>query len=195
MKWLEEIELQGDTIRLEPLRVDHKEALNAAAKDGDLYNLWFTSVPQPDKMEAFIAAALEGFEKDHSLPFVVRELSSGKLVGSTRYLNADSANKRLEIGHTWYAKSWQGTQVNKECKLLLFQHAFETLECIAVEFRTNFHNWPSRRAIESLGAKQDGVLRNHRIDAQGLLRDTVVYSVINQEWPTVKFSLQHRLNR
>jgi RimJ/RimL family protein N-acetyltransferase len=195
MKWLKEIELQGEIIRLEPLRIGHKEALNAAAKDGDLYNLWFTSVPQPEKMEAFIATALDGYEKDLSLPFVVRELSSGRLVGSTRYLNADSTNKRLEIGHTWYAKSWQGTRVNKECKLLLFEHAFETLECIAVEFRTNFHNWPSRRAIESLGAKRDGVLRNHRIDAQGLLRDTVVYSVINQEWPTVKFSLQHRLNR
>ena len=195
MKWLVEATLQGENVRLEPLRAEHAHDLNQAAADGDLYNLWFTSVPRPDQMAEFIDTALEHFVEDKSLPFVVRELSSGKLVGSTRYLNAESKHKRLEIGHTWYSKSWQGTQVNKECKLLLLQYAFEELECIAVEFRTNFHNWLSRRAIESLGAKKDGVLRNHRIDSQGLLRDTVVYSILDQEWPTVKYSLEHKLGR
>ena len=195
MKWLQEFRLQGEHVRLEPLRREHRDELNFAAQDGDLYNLWFTSVPTQDKMDSFIETAILGYEADHSLPFVVRELSTDQLIGSTRFLNADARNRRLEIGHTWYSKSWQGTRINKECKLLLLQHAFEGLECIAVEFRTNFHNWPSRRAIESLGAKKDGVLRNHRVDAQGLLRDTVVYSIIDQEWPTVKFSLQHKLKR
>ena len=193
MQWLNETTLLGKNIRLEPLRAEHAHELNEASADGDLFDLWFTSVPRKDQMAAFIDTALEHQGEDKSLPFVVRELKSGKLIGSTRFLNAESQNRRLEIGHTWYSKSWQGTLVNKECKLLLLEYAFEELQCIAVEFRTHFHNWPSRRAIESLGAKMDGVLRNHRIDAQGLLRDTVVYSIINQEWPTVKFALEHKL--
>ena len=193
MKWLSETTLQGENVRLEPLRAEHAHELNEAAADGDLYNLWFTSVPRPDQMAEFIDTALEHQVEDKSLPFVVRELNGKKLIGSTRFLNAEAKNRRLEIGHTWYSKSWQGTRINKECKLLLLQYAFEELHCIAVEFRTNFHNWPSRRAIESLGAKKDGVLRNHRVDAQGLLRDTVVYSILSQEWPTVRFALEHKL--
>ena len=185
MKWLEEVQLEGDSIRLEPLRAEHQEALNEAAKDGDLYNLWFTSVPPPEKMEAFIATALDGFEKEHSLAFVVRELSSGKLVGSTRYLNADAINKRLEIGHTWYAKSWQGTRVNKECKLLLFQHAFETLNLHRVELEVFDFNPRAQHVYKKFGFQVEGIKRDVLL-WDGKYQSAIVMSILEDDY----FALQ-----
>ncbi|MEM7105905.1 MAG: GNAT family protein [Bacteroidota bacterium] len=194
-KWLNKTSLEGTIVRLEPLEKIHEAGIIDAASDGELWHLWYTSVPPPEKAEAFIDHANSEFEKDTALPFVVIEKDSGKVVGSTRFMNADPTSKRLEIGHTWYARSVQRTGVNTECKFLLLSYAFEELNCIAVEFRTHWHNQTSRTAIARLGAKQDGVLRNHKIDKAGNLRDTVVFSIIRSEWNTVKKNLSFKMSQ
>lgn len=191
--WLNDVELDSMTIKLVPLSEAHLSELVLAATDGELWKLWFTSVPSKENINEYISNALEQKSKGLALPFVVVEKSSGKVIGSTRFCNADSVNKRVEVGYTWYSKSFQRTSVNTECKLLLLKHAFETLDAIAVEFRTSWHNQASRAAIARLGAKQDGVLRNHQKLANGGYRDTVVFSIINTEWLSVKESLEFKL--
>lgn len=185
--------LAGDHVRLEPLKHEHRDALNTAAADGALWNLWYTHIPKPDKMEHYITTALEEQAAGKSLPFVVIKQSDNAIVGCTRYLNIETVVHRLEIGATWYAQSVQRSAVNTECKFLLLTHAFERLGCIAVEFRTHRFNEQSRNAILRLGAMQDGILRNHRIMPDGTLRDTMVYSILNTEWPTVKSHLKFKL--
>jgi len=192
-RWLNPIELSGKYIKLEPLTLDHTEGLTEAVRDGDLWQLWYTSTPKPEEVTRYIEVAIDEFNRDQSLPFAVISQQENKVIGTTRYMNADARHKRLEIGTTWYAKSVQRTGINTECKYLLLQHAFEHLSCIAVEFRTHWHNLKSRKAIERLGAKQDGVLRNHQIDELGCLRDTVVFSILDNEWKTVKQSLQFKM--
>jgi RimJ/RimL family protein N-acetyltransferase len=194
-RFIEPVTLRGAHVALEPLADEHLDAIRAAAADGDLWNLWYTSVPAPENAAQWLAATLEMRERDGALPFVVRDNATGDVVGSTRYFNVDAINRRLEIGHTWYAKRVQRTAVNTECKLLLLTHAFETLRCIAVEFRTHWFNHASRAAILRLGAKQDGVLRNHQLLADGSRRDTVVFSIVDGEWLAVKRHLQHLLSR
>jgi RimJ/RimL family protein N-acetyltransferase len=193
-RFIEPVTLRGEHVTLEPLGNEHLHAIEAAAADGELWNLWYTSVPAPGKTHDWLAAALAMRERDDALPFVVRANATGDVVGSTRYFHVDAGNRRLEIGHTWYAKRAQRTAVNTECKLLLLAHAFETLRCIAVEFRTHWFNHASRTAILRLGAKQDGVLRNHQLLPDGSRRDTVVFSIIDGEWPAVKRHLQHQLS-
>ncbi|PJZ67368.1 N-acetyltransferase [Leptospira wolffii] len=187
------VSLKGENVQLLPLRAEHLSGLQEAVSDGELWKLWYTFIPTPDKMEAWIRKAREEEDTRVSLPFVVQS-KEGKILGSTRYMNIEKDARRLEIGTTWYAKSVQRTSVNTECKLLLLQHAFETLNCIAVEFRTNYFNFPSRKAIERLGAKLDGILRNHRWNSNGTLRDTAVYSILQSEWPTVKNNLRFKLD-
>lgn len=191
--WLNEVELESESVRLIPLRTEHADALVAAASDGELWNLWYTSVPNHETVDAYLQQALEQQRQGESLPFVVQDKMSGKIIGSTRFCHADPRNKRVEIGYTWYAKSYQRSAVNTECKLLLLTHAFESLDAIAVELRTHWHNQASRNAIARLGAKQDGVLRNHQKLPDGSYRDTVVFSIINQEWPAVRNSLHSKL--
>ncbi len=191
--FVEPVTLRGMHAVLEPLAHAHEPGVKAAAADGELWRLWYTSVPAPDKTQAWIDSALEMRDKLGALTFVVREAATGVIVGSTRYFNVDPAHRRLEIGHTWYAKRVQRTAVNTEAKLLLLTHAFETLGCIAVEFRTSFFNFASREAIARLGAKQDGILRHHQILPDGTLRDTVVFSIVAPEWPAVKKNLVWRL--
>ena len=193
-RWIEPITLTGLRVVLEPLSLEHLDGMINAVKDGELWKLWFTSIPTPEKAEAYIKTALEMRENAGAMPFIVRERESNKIIGSTRYFNVDEGNQRLEIGYTWYSESYQRTAVNSECKYLLLSHAFEKLEAIAVEFRTHWHNQKSRAAIARLGAKQDGVLRNHQKNADGGYRDTVVFSIINLEWPAVKQSLMFKLN-
>ncbi|WP_340678996.1 GNAT family protein [Paraglaciecola sp.] len=193
-EWFTAVELKGKTVTLVPLKLEHAGALVNAAADGELWNLWFTSVPSQSSITAYIEFALAQQDLGKSLPFVVVDNSSQKIVGSTRFCNADTTNKRVEIGYTWYAKSVQKTVVNTECKHLLLCHAFETLSAIAVEFRTHWHNHRSRNAIIRLGAKQDGVLRNHQVMSDGSYRDTVVFSITNSEWLAVKASLQFKLD-
>ena len=195
IKWLNETNIEGDLVELKPLNLDYATDLTEAVKDGKLWDLWYTSAPKPEEVKKYIQKALEEFGLDKSLPFVIIRKKDNKVVGTTRFMNADSKNKRLEIGTTWYSKSVQRTGINTECKYLLLKYAFENLECIAVEFRTHFHNSQSRNAIERLGAKQDGVLRNHSIDKTGNLRDTVVFSIINNEWGTIKQSLEFKMNK
>ena len=194
-KWLNKVELGNEHIKLVPLSMLHLEGLTQAVKDGSLWTLWYTSTPEPENVKSYIQTALDDFEHDRSLAFVVIKTDTNQIVGTTRFMNADPINKRLEIGTTWYAKSVQRTGVNTQCKFLLLAYAFETLNCIAVEFRTHWHNTQSRNSIEKLGAKQDGVLRNHSFDKSGNLRDTVVFSIINSEWNTVKQSLTFRINK
>lgn len=189
------MELEGDRVKLEPLQKSHKVDLAFAASDGNLWELWYTSVPRPAEVEAFLDRALDEQAEGLSLPFAVIDKGTDALVGTTRYMNVEPRHKRLEIGFTWYAKRVQRSGLNTECKFLLLRHAFETLGCVAVEFRTHFHNRPSREAIQRLGAKQDGILRNHRIDARGNPRDTVVYSILDSEWKTVKASLEFMMGR
>jgi RimJ/RimL family protein N-acetyltransferase len=184
------VTLRGRHATLEPLAPEHEDALRRAAADGELWRLWYTSVPTPEKTGAYIDTALDMRENLGAMPFVVRANATGEIVGCTRYFHVDAANRRLEIGYTWYAKSAQRSAINTECKLLLLTHAFETLKCIAVEFRTHWFNHASREAIARLGAKQDGVLRNHQISPDGSYRDTVVFSIIESEWPAVKRHLQ-----
>jgi RimJ/RimL family protein N-acetyltransferase len=195
MRFVEPVTLAGRHATLEPRARGHAAAVAAAAADGELWRLWYTGVPAPDRTAAWLDAALSMRESMGAMPFVVRDNATGEVVGSTRYFNVEAAHRRLEIGHTWYARRVQRTAVNPECKLLLLAHAFETLACIAVEFRTSFFNFPSRRAIERLGAKQDGILRNHQILPDGTLRDTVVFSIIAGEWPAVKRHLEFELER
>ena len=189
----EPVTLSGQHATLEPLSYDHCDGLSAAVRDGELWKLWYTAVPSPEGMRDEIARRLGLQEKGSMLPFAVRSRANGKLVGMTTYMNIDAANRRVEIGSTWYAKSAQRTPLNTECKLLLLTHAFEALACIAVEFRTGFFNFASRRAIERLGAKQDGILRSHQRYADGSLRDTVSFSIIASEWAAVKRHLQTKL--
>jgi RimJ/RimL family protein N-acetyltransferase len=193
-RWIEPVTLTGTKIVLEPLSPEHKDGLIEAVKDGELWKLWYTFISPPEKMEEYITKALNNREKAGEMPFVVREKESGKIIGSTRYMNVDNHNHRVEIGSTWYANSYQRTAVNTECKYLLLSHAFEKLDAIAVELRTHWHNHKSRAAIARLGAKQDGVLRNHLKSPDGVYRDTVVFSIINLEWPAVKQSLEFKLN-
>jgi N-acetyltransferase len=195
VRFIEPITLTGAHASIEPLGLEHERALERAAADGELWRLWYTSVAPPGKMGEYIATALDMRERLDAMPFVVREKSSGEIVGCTRYFNVDSANRRLEIGHTWYANRVQRGPINTECKLLLLTHAFEKLQCIAVEFRTHWFNHASRTAIARLGAKQDGVLRNHQLSADGSKRDTVVFSIIDGEWPAVKRHLRFQLER
>jgi N-acetyltransferase len=194
-RWIEPITLTGTGVILEPLALEHLNGIKEAVKDGELWKLWFTHVPSPETAESAIKTALELLEDKGWMPFVVREKGTGKIIGSTRYCNVDEVNQRVEIGYTWYSQSYQRTAVNTECKYLLLSHAFEKLDAIAVEFRTHWHNHKSRAAIARLGAKQDGVLRNHQKSADGLYRDTVVFSIINHEWPVVKKSLLSKLDR
>lgn len=189
MTWLEPKILQGSGVTLEPLSLEHHDALVAAARDGELWRLWYTSIPSPDTMRQEIERRLHLQAMGTMLPFAVRDTIAGRIVGMTTYMHVDAANRHLEIGSTWYAKSVHRSGLNTRCKLLMLTHAFEPLNCIAVEFRTHFFNRQSRRAIERLGAKLDGVLRNHQIAANGTLRDTCVYSIIAGEWPTVKAHL------
>jgi RimJ/RimL family protein N-acetyltransferase len=192
MPWLEPVTLKGDHASLVPLATDHRAGLVEAVNDGELWKLWYTAIPAPDKMDAEIARRLDLQEKGAMLPFTVRD-ADGRIAGMTTYMNVDAPNRRVEIGSTWYAKRVQRTPLNTQCKLLLLAHAFEKLDCIAVEFRTHFFNHQSRRGIERLGAKQDGILRNHSISPNGTLRDTVVFSIIAAEWPTVKAHLTDQL--
>jgi RimJ/RimL family protein N-acetyltransferase len=193
MAWLEPVTLQGPHARLEPLSHAHHDGLVEAVKDGDLWKLWYTFVPRPEEMGKEIDRRL-GLQKTGSmLPWTVFD-ADGRIAGMTTYMNVDAPNRRVEIGSTWYAKRAQRSGLNTQCKLLALTHAFEKLDCIAVEFRTHFFNHQSRRGIERLGAKQDGILRSHAIAPNGTLRDTVVYSIIAGEWPTVKAHLTYQLN-
>lgn len=187
--------IQGQHVRLEPLTQDNLSEIQAAAADGELWNLFFTSVPTFEQTQQWLSLALEMQEQQKAIPFVVRNMADGRIVGATRYCNIDHHHKRLEIGYTWYAKSVQRSGINTECKLLLLTHAFETFDCNAVEFRTDWFNRQSQAAIERLGAKRDGILRNHMILPDGRVRDTVVYSIIRNEWPGVKKNLQYMLNK
>jgi len=193
MPWLEPTTLRGAHARLEPLSQDHCDALTEAVKDGELWKLWYTSVPSAEGMAKEIGRRLTLQAAGSMLPFTVFD-ATGQIVGMTTYMNVDTPNRRVEIGSTWYAKRVQRSAVNTQCKILLLTHAFEKLDCIAVEFRTHFFNHQSRRGIERLGAKQDGILRSHAIARNGTLRDTVVYSIIASEWPTVKVHLDYQLN-
>ena len=192
MSWPEPVTLQGRHATLEPLAREHSEAMAEATTDGELWKLWYTAVPTPDGMMAEIDRRLDLQAKGSMLPFAVLD-ADGVAVGMTTFMNIDAVSKRVEIGSTWYARRVQRTALNTECKLMLMQHAFEALECIAVEYRTSFFNQKSRRAIERLGAKLDGVLRNHQRHIDGTLRDTCVYSIIQSEWPTVKSHLTSQL--
>lgn len=189
------ITLEGHGIRLEPLTLEHEADLSAAAADGELWNLWFTSVPSPDETKTYIENALTGYKAGHMLPWAVRELTTGKIVGSTRYHDVIANIDRVEIGYTWYAKSWQKSHVNTVCKLLLLAHAFDTLGCKVVGLRTDNFNFNSQKAIEGLGAKKDGILRHHAVRRDGSVRDSVMYSILVTEWPGVKQNLRFRLAR
>ncbi|MEP6997957.1 MAG: GNAT family protein [Betaproteobacteria bacterium] len=195
MAFVEPVTLKGEHATLEPLKAEHEAALRDAAADGELWRLWYTSVAPPGGMGGYIAAALDMRERLGAMPFAVRDNATGEVVGCTRYFNVDATNRRLEIGHTWYAQRAQRTAINTECKLLLLTHAFEVLGCIAVEFRTHWFNRASRAAIERLGAKQDAVLRNHQLLPDGSKRDTVVFSIIDGEWPAVRRHLKFQLER
>jgi RimJ/RimL family protein N-acetyltransferase len=187
--------LEGHGVRLEPLEPRHEPDLIAAVNDGRLWELWYTVVPEPDKMTKYVADALAGHAAGTMLPWAVRELSTGKVIGSTRYHDVVAAIDRVEIGYTWYAKSWQRTHVNTACKLLLFTHAFEIMGCAVVGLRTDNFNQRSQRAIEALGAKKDGVLRHHQMRRDGTARDSVMYSVLAHEWRDVKRHLSARVHR
>jgi N-acetyltransferase len=187
--------LEGHGVRLEPLSTEHEKGLMEAAKDGRLWELFFTSVPEPEKTRAYIDTALQGQKDGHMLPWAVRDLKAGTIVGSTRYHDIIAAADRVEIGWTWYAARCQRTHVNTACKLLLFTHAFEEVRCKVVGLRTDNFNFRSQRAIEALGAKKDGVIRHHWPRRDGTIRDSVMYSVIASEWPDVKRHLQFRLKR
>jgi RimJ/RimL family protein N-acetyltransferase len=187
--------LEGGGIRLEPLADTHHGALAAAASDGRLWEIFYVSVPPPEGMLAHVAAALKGQQDGHMLPWVVRDLASGIIIGSTRYHDIVPAIDRVEIGYTWYSQSRQRTHVNTTCKLLLLGHAFETLGCQVVGLRTDNFNFRSQRAIEALGAKKDGVIRHHAARRDGTVRDSVMYSILAAEWRDVKRHLELRLAR
>lgn len=187
--------LEGNGVRLEPLSAAHEKDLDAAAADGKLWELFYTSVPAPGETRGYIETALKGQQDGHMLPWAVRDLKSGQIVGSTRYHDIIAAADRVEIGWTWYAQRCQRTHINSACKLLLFSYGFEKLNCKVVGLRTDNFNFRSQRAIEALGAKKDGVIRNHWPRRDGTIRDSVMYSVLAHEWPDVKRYLQFRLKR
>ncbi|AWX44858.1 uncharacterized protein HME9304_01863 [Flagellimonas maritima] len=193
--WLQPIELEGNLVKLIPMQQLHKEGLLQAAADGNLWELWYTSVPSENTVDEYMEFALKEQDENRALPFVVIDKRTNKIVGSTRFCNIDAANRRAEIGYTWYAKQVQRTGINTECKYLMLQHAFEALNAIAIEFKTNFHNFPSRNAILRLGAKQEGIIRNHRIDKKGIVRDTVLFSILENEWGAVKTSLEFKMKK
>jgi N-acetyltransferase len=192
---LEPRALEGYGVRLEPLSPAHEPGLREAVADGRLWELWFTAVPEPEAVSTYVATALAGQRDGHMLPWAVRELSTGAIVGSTRYHDVVAAVDRVEIGYTWYAARWQRTHVNPACKMLLLSHAFDTLGCRVVGFRTDAFNFRSQRAIEALGAKKDGVIRHHQPRRDGSVRDSVFYSVLAHEWPDVQRHLALRLER
>jgi RimJ/RimL family protein N-acetyltransferase len=189
------VTLEGHGVRLEPLAPGHEEGLANAAADGRLWELWFTSVPQPEDTARYIAEALDGQRAGHMLPWTVRELETTRIVGSTRYHDIAAQIDRVEIGYTWYGASWQRSHVNTACKLLLLAHGFESLGCRVVGFRTDNFNFASQRAIEALGGQKDGVLRHHQARRDGTVRDSVMYSIVAAEWPDVKRHLTTRLLR
>jgi N-acetyltransferase len=195
MPVLAPVALQDDHVLLEPLGLHHVPALEAAAADGELWKLWFTSAPAPGQTVAYVQKALDGLATDTMLPFAVREQTSGEIVGTTRLYEFKPELPRVAIGYTWYAKRWQKSHLNTACKRLLLKHAFESLDCVAVEFHTDRRNLDSQRAIERLGAHRDGVLRAHMRRPDGTLRDTVFYSIISSEWPDVQRWLDLRLAR
>ena len=187
--------LEGNGLRLEPLTEDHHQALETVAADGRLWELWFIAVPPPGGMQAYVADALKGQREGHMLPWIVRDVASGAIIGSTRYHDIVPAIDRVEIGYTFYAQSRQRTHVNTTCKLLLLGHAFDTLGCRVVGLRTDNFNFRSQRAIEALGAKKDGVIRHHWPRRDGTVRDSVMYSILVAEWPDVRRHLESRLKR
>ncbi len=193
-RFIEPVTLTGTHATLEPLSIEHAEGLRRAVRDGELWRIWVTQIPTPEGIGAYIDSALKMRDEQEAMPFAVRRLSDGLIVGTTRYFNVVPEHRRLEIGHTWYSESAQRTAINTECKLLLLRHAFEELGSIAVELRTSSFNFRSRQAIQRLGAKQDAILRNHMILADGTYRDTVVFSIIESEWPAVKRNLQYLLS-
>jgi N-acetyltransferase len=195
MPWLEPVTLRGAHARLEPLSHDHYDGLLEAVKDGELWKLWYTFIPTAENMKKEIDRRLGLQAAGSMLPFTVVDHATGKAAGMTTYMNIDAPQRRVEIGSTWYRKGVHRTDLNTHCKLLLLTHAFEALDCIAVEFRTHFFNQQSRRGIERLGAKLDGILRSHQIAPNGTLRDTCVYSIIAPEWPTVKAHLTWQLQK
>tara|TARA_R110002051_G_scaffold143507_8_gene216547 strand:- start:3315 stop:3914 length:600 start_codon:yes stop_codon:yes gene_type:complete len=193
--WIDNITLIGDKVKLIPLTLSHKEDLLKAAADGNLWELWYTSVPSEKTIDDYITTALKQKELGIEFPFTVIDMVSNQIIGSTRFYSLQPEHRRLEIGYTWYAKKYQRTGINTECKLLLLKYAFENLNCIAVQFMTNWHNLRSRTAIARLGAKEDGVLRNHRINTDGSYRDSVVFSITEQEWFGVKKTLEYEIKK
>lgn len=193
MVFAEPVTLTGRHARLVPLSHAHHDDLVEAVKDGELWKLWYTTIPPPEKMSAEIDRRLGLLTSGSMLPFAAIATASGQAVGMCAYMNIDAVNRRVEIGSTWYRKQVQRSALNSECKLMLLAHAFEALDCIAVEFRTHWFNQQSRAGIERLGAKLDGVLRSHQIATNGSLRDTCVYSIVASEWPAVKAHLNHQL--
>ncbi|MDG1438311.1 MAG: GNAT family protein [Emcibacteraceae bacterium] len=193
--WPDLFSVEGQHVLVVPLTMDHKSDLEEAAADGELHRLWYTMIPKPENIGKEIERRLSLREKGTMLPFAIIDKKSGEAVGMTTYMNIDASNLRVEIGSTWYRKSVQRSPLNTECKLLLLRHAFEELNCICVEFRTHFINFQSRRGIERLGAKLDGVLRSNMIMANDTVRDTAVYSIIASEWPQVKAHLEWQLEK
>ncbi|MCC6316548.1 MAG: GNAT family N-acetyltransferase [Gemmatimonadaceae bacterium] len=189
------ITLESNGVRLEPLATSHREGLALAAQDGALWELWYTSVPRPEEVEAYIETALAGQAAGHMLPWAVVDTASGRVIGSTRYHDIVPAIDRVEIGWTWYGHSWQRSHVNTTCKLLLLGHAFERLGCAVVGLRTDNFNFASQQAIARLGAQRDGVLRHHQARRDGTVRDSVMFSILAAEWPDVKRHLELRLQR
>jgi RimJ/RimL family protein N-acetyltransferase len=189
------VTLEGSGIRLEPLSVNHRQGIEAAVADGRLWELWYTRVPEPEQVQEYISSALAGQQAGHMLPWAIRELATGTVIGSTRYHDIVRDIDRVEIGYTFYAKRWQRTHVNTTCKLLLLRHAFDALGCDVVGLRTDNFNFTSQRAIERLGAKKDGVIRHHGLRRDGSVRDTVMYSVLAREWADVKKHLELKLLR
>jgi RimJ/RimL family protein N-acetyltransferase len=189
------VTLEGFGIRLEPLSAAHREGIQAAVADGRLWELWYTRVPEPEQVQEYISSALAGQQAGQMLPWAIRELGTGSIIGSTRYHDIVPDIDRVEIGYTFYGKRWQRTHVNTTCKLLLFRHAFDALGCQVVGLRTDNFNFTSQRAIERLGAKKDGVIRHHGLRRDGSVRDTVMYSVLAREWPDVKRHLELKLLR
>jgi N-acetyltransferase len=192
---LGEVTLEGHGVRLEPLKAEHAQDLAAAVADGNLWELWYTSVPQPDQVEKYIADAFAGRDAGHMLPWVVRESTTGRIIGGTRYHDIVKHIDRVEIGYTWYGKSWQRTHVNSACKLLLLGHAFDTLGCAVVGLRTDNFNFASQKAIAALGAHKDGVLRHHFARRDGSVRDSVMFSILATEWRDVRRHLLGRMAR
>jgi RimJ/RimL family protein N-acetyltransferase len=193
--WIEPIELHGEHVSLVPLTMEHHAQLREALADGELWNLWYTSIPRPENLAAEIERRLGLQAKGEMVPFAVIDKRTNQAAGMTTYCRLDQANRRLEIGYTWYRQNCQRTALNTECKLMLLRHAFEVLNCASVEFRTSAFNFTSRKAIERLGAKLDGVLRNARIFANGAIGDGYVYSILNNEWAIVKTNLEYKLQR